>query len=47
MSNKDKKEPRKNTLGAAPEKPVVKDNQGSNVAKNMASRLAAVQVYIR
>ncbi len=44
MSNKDKKEPRKNTLGAAPEKPVIKDNKGSRIAQNTSARLAAVQV---
>ncbi len=43
MSKKDKKEPRQNTLGAAPERPVIKDTKGSDLAKNTAARLAAVQ----
>ncbi|MBI3441243.1 MAG: transcription antitermination factor NusB [Proteobacteria bacterium] len=39
-----KKPARKNNLGRAPEKPVVKKNEGSAKAQKIAARLAAVQV---
>lgn len=39
-----KKQPKTNNLGAAPEKPVLKGNEGSAKAKKAAARLAAVQV---
>ena len=40
---KDKKTPRRNTLGAAPEKAVLKGNEGSEKAQKTAARLAGVQ----
>jgi len=40
----DKPQPKKNNLGAAPEKRVLKGKEGSIKAKRTAARLAAVQV---
>lgn len=44
MSGNDKHEPRKNMLGAPPEKPVIKADEGSDIAQKTSARLAAVQV---
>jgi len=44
MEEDKKNKPKINNLGAAPEKPVLKGNEGSIKAKKAAARLAAVQV---
>lgn len=44
IENEEKHQPKKNNLGAAPEKRVLKGKEGSAKAKKIAARLAAVQV---